>query len=410
MSQHYSGTSIPRLLRQWRASFLLPVLSVMAAPSSVLDHPGKSGTGVHIGCSGLDNSYSLLSQGPGTLFSRGAVECAGAGWGTLRLRGGVKKAGAEVNFSPGSMKTPEQKRSRRQRGDSPEIKNPSPSMLSARKKRKSPAEAAERLQPQRISLPHNQKTLPLPGSVYDRIMTSLDKGRKASVKAGKTGRHHIVMNDGKPFTTEGRKVIRKDDDFSEDKDSDLVSLDEDGAAATRGRDGKKRAAEAPAMSSGSDIAKSPKVAKPASPKAAAAPKGQAPVTPKGKQAPGKNAPKAAAAGTASDPSPQKQKPTPPKPTPPKTTLQEKLSPQKATPQKVTPQETPQKVTPQETPQKVTPQETPKKVAPQETPKKVTPQKPAQTATPQKTPERSAVEKPSAAGTSGKKMSAARGLG
>jgi hypothetical protein len=157
---------------------------------------------------------------------------------TLRIRGGEPQT--PLPQTPNSA----MKRSRRLLGQSPEYKSLSPTVTSARKKRspiiprKLVDSPQKKQQPTTLEVgPGNGKVV-IPGKAFDRIQASLQKGKRASVRQGGRSRMGVVLQNGKPYTVDGRLVVKGDQDDSSSVDSDLSSGKSDpNVAQNAGLDG-----------------------------------------------------------------------------------------------------------------------------------------------------------------------------
>ena len=151
----------------------------------------------------------LASCSPAPAFDGGHVPVA-----FLALRGGRP--------GPDSPRTPPPKRSRRLGGKSPEVKNASPSMLSARKRSGRGVDPVESASPVAAGkgVPGPLK---VPKKAHEHMMKKLKDGKRASVQSGKKGcRMGVVLEKGAPFTVDHRPVVMESE-FSSSASSDMVS-------------------------------------------------------------------------------------------------------------------------------------------------------------------------------------------
>ena len=152
----------------------------------------------------------IASCSPAPAFEGGQVPVT-----LLALRGG----------RPGrtSPRTPPPKRSsRRLGGKSPEMKNVSPSMLSARKRGRPAADSDESASPAAAGK-GLAEPLKVPKKAHEHMMKKLKDGKRASVQSGKKGnRLGVVLEKGAPVTVDHRPVVMESE-FSSSASSDMVS-------------------------------------------------------------------------------------------------------------------------------------------------------------------------------------------
>ena len=134
----------------------------------------------------------------------------------LRIRGGEPHT--PLPQTPNSAI----KRSRRLLGQSPEYKKMSPTM-SARKKKTPVPVTPRKLADESDNTPqtpagHPQSSafgkLVISPKAFDRIKASLEKGKRASVRQGGRSRMGVVLQNGSPYTLDGRLVVRGQEDDS----------------------------------------------------------------------------------------------------------------------------------------------------------------------------------------------------
>ncbi|EKX37227.1 hypothetical protein GUITHDRAFT_116642 [Guillardia theta CCMP2712] len=145
---------------------------------------------------------------------------------SLRLRGGID-----------SPKTPTVKRSRRLQGHSPEMKDVSPSLLSARKSKtprsRIPLKSREGSEHETSARDVKQETstrarsIVLSQRAYDHVLQRVRDGKVATVKGQRGSRQRVVWKDQKLVTESGVKVVRsQEDDWDmSDTSSDLSIRD-----------------------------------------------------------------------------------------------------------------------------------------------------------------------------------------
>ena len=141
---------------------------------------------------------------------------------SLRLRGGMD-----------SPKTPTVKRSRRLQGHSPEMKNVSASLLSARKSKtprsRAPPKSRDGSEHETSAREAKQETgtrarsIVLSQRAYDHVLQRVRDGKVATVKGQRGSRQRVVWKEQKLVTESGVQVVRsQEDDWDmSDTSSDL---------------------------------------------------------------------------------------------------------------------------------------------------------------------------------------------
>jgi len=180
-------------------------------------------------CTCATLALALCATAAGTEVPRGGLLTC-----SLRLRGGSQRGGEDA--TPKTPLTPG-RASRRLMNVSPELKDASPSMLSGRRKKTKArvAGTADARGDSPVAGANSPRTdsggggaasasasppRPAPAgrsieirrSTFDKIMESLEKGKRASIKSGHGRRIGVVLNKrGEPVTMDGRTLVKGDD-------------------------------------------------------------------------------------------------------------------------------------------------------------------------------------------------------